>query len=309
MLTSEVVSLFLHNRKFKNSASGETIKTYTYALGIFTRFMEDRNKIAYSSISRVDIAAFNEHIRQELDTGAWSLSKYLLVIKTLKAMFHWMEQDDDCKEEELKSWRSRMPKGAKAPKRERIPSVSDLKQWMRTFNTKTMTGLRDYMMFCVMLETGVRRGELATLRVQNVQIDRKLIYVNGKTGDRIVTITDALADRLRAYLRKKEHTTYGKSPYLFPSRMNMEQPVNAQYITQTFRRIAKAANLPKLTPHTLRHSFCTYFLINGGDVESLRLQSGHKTYDSMLHYLHLAKVGGGHAAQMMERVSPLKMIR
>jgi site-specific recombinase XerD len=308
MLVREVTELFLHNRKFQLRASVETIKTYTYALKQFIEFMEDRGKATYQTINRVDILAFNEHIRKQLDDGAWSLSKYVLVIKTLKAMFRWMEKDDDCKEEELKSWRDRLPKGAKAPKRDHIPSTIDLKTWQRAFNTKTTTGFRDYMMFSVMLETGVRRGELATIQDKNVQLDRNLIYVTGKTGDRIVTITKELADRLKAYMRKKKTGPFAESPYLFPSRMNLSQPVNAQYVTQVFRRIKKKLGLPKLTPHTLRHAFCTYYLINGGNVENLRVQSGHKTYSSMLHYMHLAKVGGKQAAAELEKASPLKML-
>lgn len=147
MLVREVVELFLHNRKFKMQASQATIKAYAYALKVFTSFMEEQcNRTAYQQISRLDIASFSEHLRGELGAGHWSLSKYLLILKTLKAMFRWMETDEDCREEELKSWRERLPKGAKTPKRDYIPSMTDLKKWQRAFNTKTVSGLRNYMM-------------------------------------------------------------------------------------------------------------------------------------------------------------------
>lgn len=309
MLIREVIELFLHNRKIKMGASKETIKTYTYALKIFTEYMEvQRSRTSYDQISRVDFVAFTEFIRGELNDKLWSMSKYLLVLKTLKCMFRWMEQDDDCKEEGLKSWRERLPKGAKAPKRDYIPSPADLKRWQRAFNTRSATGLRNYMMFSVMLETGVRRGELATIKVKNLQLDRNLIYVTGKTGDRIVVISKELSDRLRMYLRKKEHSVYKESEYLFPSRTSLHEPTSPQYISQIFRKLRAKLGLPNLTPHTLRHAFATYYLINGGSVENLRVQTGHTTYSSMLHYMHLAKVGGKQAADELEKASPLKML-
>ncbi len=309
MLVREVAELFLHNRKFQMGARPETIKTYTYALKIFSSFMEEkRNRTAYEQINRLDIITFAEHIRGQLDAGAWSLSKYLLVLKTLKCMFRWMEKDDDCQEEGLKSWRDRLPKGAKCPKRDHIPSPIDLRKWQKAFNTRSATGLRNYMMFSVMLETGIRRGELSSITVRNLQLDRNLIYVTGKTGDRIVTITKELSDRLRMYLRKKERSIYKDSEYLFPSRTSLNEPTNPQYISQIFRKMKAKYGLPDLTPHTLRHSFCTYYLMNGGSVENLRVQSGHQTYSSMLHYMHLAKVGGKQAAAELEKASPLKML-
>lgn len=309
MLVREVVELFIHNRKFQMGARPDTIKAYTYALKIFTDFMEvDRNRNDYQQISRIDIAAFTEHMRANLDGKEWSLSKYLLILKTLKCMFRWMEKDDDCREEQLKSWRERMPKGRKAPARDFIPSPADLKKWQKAFNTRSTTGLRNYMMFSVMLETGIRRGELSSILVRNLQLDRNLIYVTGKTGDRIVTITQELGERLRVYLRKKERSAYRESPYLFPSRSSMMEPTSPQYISQIFRKMQKRLGLPKITPHTLRHSFSTYYLMNGGSVENLRVQTGHQTYSSMLHYMHLAKVGGQQAAAELEKASPLRML-
>jgi integrase len=310
MLISEVTEMFLHNRKYQMGARPETIKTYTYALKVFSKYMEDvRNRGVYQEISRLDMISFTEHIRGELDSGRWSLSKYLLILKTLKAMFRWMEKDDDCREEELKSWRERLPKGGKVPKRERIPSTIELKQWQKAFNTKTATGLRNYMMFSVMLETGMRRGELANIKVSDLHLDRSLIHIpDGKTGSRAVTITSMLADKIRAYLKRRSRSAYKESPYLFPSRTSLEKPTNPQYITQVFRRLKKELGLPNLTPHTLRHAFCTYYLANGGSVENLRMQTGHTTYSAMLHYMHLAKVGGKQAVSELEKASPLKML-
>ena len=309
MLIRDVVELFLHNRKHQMSAAPATITTYRYALKPFVEFMEGRDRLDYAAINRLDIAAFSEFVRDNLDAGRWSKSRYLLVVKCLKAMFHWIAKDEDCREDGMKSWADRMPKGGTTPRREYIPSPADLKLWQKAFKTGSNTGLRDYLMFSVLLETGMRRGEMANLKVDNVQFDQKIIYIpTGKQGARVVNMTSVLADRLKMYLKRRERSDTKSCPYLFPSQDWVEGEQNPQFVSKVFRRVKKRLGLPNLTPHTLRHAFCTYFLVNGGNLESMRSQSGHKTYSSMLHYLHLAKVGGKMQQEEMEKISPLKML-
>lgn len=288
------------------NATEETIKTYKYALKHFVSFMEDRGRTTYSEITRMDIVAFVEHARSSYDTDVWSKSRYALVIKTLKVMFRWIGKDDDCRDEGLKSWCDRMPKGVAVPKRETIPSSVDLVRWQKAFNTRTVTGLRDYILFSVLMETGMRRGELVSIKVEHLQFDSGMIWIpKGKEGSRTVTMTKSLADRLKMYLKKREKSYMAGSPYLFPSRRSLEEPTNAQYISQIFRAMIRKHKLPRITPHFLRHSFCTQYLVRGGGIEGMRVESGHKTYSSLLHYLHLAKVGNAEHKAETERVSAI----
>lgn len=310
MLIRDVVDMFVSHRKNNLNVAPETVKTYRYATKHFIDFMEEtRNRTSYLDITRVDIAAFNEYLKVELDKGNWSRSRFLLVVKTLKAMFRWIEEDDDCKDEKLRSWRTKMPKGGKYPRREYIPSVDDLKAWHKSFNTRTATGLRDYMIFTMLLETGMRRGEIANLKEEHVMFGTRTIYIpDGKTGSRTISMTPQLADLVKTYLRRRSHSHLAKSPYLFPSKTRADKPTDAQYISQIFRRAKKRIGLPNITPHTLRHAFSTYYLVNGGSEEGLRVNTGHKTYDSMIHYMHLAKVHGKKQKQEMEKASLLKML-
>lgn len=311
MLIKEVVDLFIQQRRTQLNVAPATARAYRYALYQLVDFMEDtRGRTSYQEISRLDIGAWNEFIKNELDAGRWSKSRYLLIVKTLKVFFRWIEEDEDCKEEELKSWRTKMPRGGKTPRREYIPSPDELRGWQKSFNTKTMTGLRDYLIFHTLLETGMRRGELATLKVEHVMLGTGTMYVSGKTGPRTIQVSSLLSDLIKTYLKKREKSkVLAGSPYMFPSKRNLVQPANAQYITKIFCRCRKKTGLAKITPHTLRHAFATYYLINGGGTEGLRMNTGHKTYDAMMHYTHLAKVQGTHQKEEMEKASPMRMLR
>jgi site-specific recombinase XerD len=310
MLIRDVIDLFIQNRRNNLGAAKSTVETYRYALKQFADFMEDnRNRVTYEEINRVDIAAFNEHLKDVQESGAWSRSKFLLVVKVLKVMFGWIESDDDCKEDGLKSWKAKMPKGGKTPMREFIPSHKELGDWQRAFNTNTVCGIRDKLIFSTLMETGMRRGELCTLKVEHVMLGTSTMYVNGKTGPRTIAITPELAALIKTYLKKRARTVLGKSPYLLPSTKSLDKPVDADYITKVFRRVRQRTGLAHVTPHTLRHAFCTYYQINGGSIESMRVNTGHKTYEAMIHYMHLAKVHGKQQHDDMAKGSLLKMLR
>jgi site-specific recombinase XerD len=311
MLVRDVVDLFISHRKNVMGVAPETVKAYRYALRHFTDFIEkSRSKLNYEEINRLDISCFTEYIKTELDAGHWSRSRYLMIVRVLKVFFGWIETDEECKEDGLKSWKAKMPKGGADPRREYIPSIDELRIWQKSFNTKTPTGLRDYMVFTILLETGMRRGELLSLKEEHVLFGTQTIYIpSGKTGARTIAMSPQLADLMKMYLKRKKRTHFAASPYLFPAKSNITQPTNGHYISQIFNRLKKRTGLPNITPHTLRHAFATYFLVNGGGTESLMVNTGHKTYNSLGHYLHLAKVHGQKQHEEMEKVSLLKMLK
>ena len=54
--------------------------------------------------------------------------------------------------------------------------------------------------------------------------------------------------------------------------------------------IKKAYNLDKnISFHTLRHSFATYYLMNGGNIITLKSMMGHSHLDTTNRYLHIAQ--------------------
>lgn len=312
MLIYEVIDLFIYNRRnglagSKGKASPNTLHAYKYALRPFCEFLESRDKVAYKEISAVDVRAFVEHINELLSTGKWSRSRFLIVLKVMKAWFRFIETDEDCKEEELKSFRTKLPVGSAFPRRDHIPSPSEMKQWKKAFRMDTVLGLRNWVIFCTLLETGMRRSELVGLKLEHLQLDNRTIYIpDGKTGSRTVAVTEILARHIATYLKKRAKSNFADSPYLFAS-CKAEVPTG-NMITKVFRKLRKDKNLPYITPHTMRHAFCTYYLSNGGSTERLRNMTGHKTYTAMLHYMHLAKVSGSGQKEELERVSPLRML-
>lgn len=62
------------------------------------------------------------------------------------------------------------------------------------------------------------------------------------------------------------------------------------YCTEFFDRIKKKYNLPDIIVfHSLRHSFATYFLMNGGDLIVLQTLMGHRNINTTRRYIHFSQ--------------------
>jgi integrase/recombinase XerD len=137
---------------------------------------------------------------------------------------------------------------------------------------------RDRAILTLLIDTGARAAEVATLRWQDVKTDT--IYVQGKVGQREIPISDE-TKRLMSSIRQPG------DDYVF---MSNRGPLTRHGIYRIVRRYFTMAGIsgPKLGPHRLRHTFGKNYLVAGGDVRSLQLIMGHSHITSTERYSSLA---------------------
>jgi integrase/recombinase XerD len=141
----------------------------------------------------------------------------------------------------------------------------------------------------VLYGTGMRRSEVARLKLSHIDSRRMIIrVVEGKGGkDRDLPLSPALLETLRAHWRWLKPQTY-----LFPSRMHRdsERPITDKVVWLACIEAAKLAGIRKrVTPHTLRHSFATHLLEAGTDLRTIQLLLGHEDLETTARYLHLSQ--------------------
>ena len=150
------------------------------------------------------------------------------------------------------------------------------------FLNKKENSLRDYCMFHLMLDCGLRRSEVIHLRPDNLTGNHMLQVCNSKFNkSRIVLLPEFLEKSITNYLRVDER------PYLFLDRHN-SNPVTENTFRKLFDTLRKSTGIKRLHPHLLRHTFATSYLYFGGNMEMLRLLLGHADYNITKTYLHLA---------------------
>ncbi len=139
--------------------------------------------------------------------------------------------------------------------RRKLPKILSQEEVARLIEASS--GLFERTLLMVLYGTGMRRAEVARLKVADIDSRRMVIHVvNGKGGkDRDLPLSPALLETLRAYWRWMKPRTY-----LFPSRMHRdcEQPVTDKVVWRACTVAAKRADIRKVTPHLVRHSWATF---------------------------------------------------
>ena len=133
--------------------------------------------------------------------------------------------------------------------------------------------------------TGLRRSEVAHLRVSDIDSARMTIFVQGKgKKDRVVMLSPILLDTLRQYWR------LAKPKYwLFPGR-TPDQPISENDVFAVFHNAVRRAGITKhVSPHSLRHSFATHLLEAGVDLRTIQLLLGHRSLKTTARYLHVSQ--------------------
>jgi len=145
------------------------------------------------------------------------------------------------------------------------------------------------MILMTLYATGVRRAELANLRVSDIDSKRMVVRIQGGKGlkDREVMLSKVLIEALREHWLR-----YQPKEWLFPGGNNhtYAKPITTKVAWQACRQAAKRCGLEKkVHPHVLRHCFATHLLDDGTDLRTIQLLLGHSSLEQTARYLHVSK--------------------
>ena len=135
---------------------------------------------------------------------------------------------------------------------------------------------RDRAIIGLLLDTGMRVAELATLTWQKVS--NTGVEIHGKTGSRFVPLSEQSKELMEG-LGDGHHIWTG-----------LQGPLTVYGVQQAVRRTMYRARIlpPKAGPHLLRHTFGRLYVLNGGDVFSLQRLMGHTNITSTMIYVHMS---------------------
>lgn len=141
--------------------------------------------------------------------------------------------------------------------------------------------LRNYIMFHLMLDCGLRRQEVINLNIEDVQDNCIVIHNSKYNKSRIVPLPKWLHYYIDDYIGVDDRKS---GPLL----LNVSgERISADSIRKVFYNMSKTLHI-KVHPHLLRHTFATSYIAGGGNLEFLRLLLGHASYNITQRYLHLA---------------------
>lgn len=145
--------------------------------------------------------------------------------------------------------------------------------------------------------SGLRSGEIVTLRKEDLDWERQKIWIRHGKGnkDRLVTFPISLQRILKVYL--DQHKSH--APWLFGGQEKGTH-ISATSLARVFKRcLLKAGLSQRYKLHSLRHSYATHLLDAGTDVRLIKELLGHSDIKTTLIYTHISD------KTLSEIISPL----
>lgn len=146
---------------------------------------------------------------------------------------------------------------------------------------------RDVAILMLLLDTGLRAGELCRMRTDELDLIGRRATVLGKGNKvRSVYFGQEAGRAVRAYLRDEK-----RDPEDVVFRTEDGEPFCPNTLLQLVNRLGEAARISgvRCSPHTLRHTFAVSFLRAGGNVFSLQQMLGHTSLTMTRRYVSLAE--------------------
>jgi len=152
---------------------------------------------------------------------------------------------------------------------------------------QNLKGLRDRAIIEMLYSSGVRVGELISLKIKDMDFKGKTVNVLGKgKKERLLPVTSQAIDSIENYLMKRPGGEE-KDSIIF---CNLKgEPLTERGVQYIIDMLARNCGIyRKITPHMLRHSFATHFLENGMNLRYLQALLGHSNLSTTEIYTHLS---------------------
>ena len=236
------------------------------------------------SLQQVDLAMLSEFLAGEKERGLAPGSMKLVVV-ALKIFFRFLK---------MRSLNDRDPAELlPLPRLTQFLPESLNQNEVRRLLESNLEGrpfpLRDRAILELFYASGLRISELAGARLENLNLQERIIRVTGKgSKTRLVPMGRIACEALERYLAVERKLMVGRKTgnEVFLSRHGKK--MTTQRIWQILKEIAAAAGIEaNVYPHLLRHSFATHLLANGADLRIIQEMLGHADIATTQIYTHV----------------------
>lgn len=191
--------------------------------------------------------------------------------------------------------------GVETPKKERNTRSYLVPQEYHSVLSAAGGNSRDYAIFQVFLQTGLRVSELCALHLGDLELNARpypLLHVRLGKGMRARTLAleKKAVQALKNYLAQRGHSL---TEAVFLNYTG--EAISERGVRKVVAKYVRAAGISKkVSPHSLRHTFATQKAEKGVSTYQLQEWLGHSNLNTTQIYVHLSKQSGG---KVMEQTS------
>lgn len=274
MTISSSISDFLVEQSVRGN-SRRTLKDYRNKLGYFQAYVGD---VELDQITLQICKSYYLYLCDSMENSI-SIQAY---VRSLRAYLNWLYSEEYISEDICRKFK--LPKA----KRPIIDVLTDreIRRLYDCFPGDTFVDRRNRVIVSLMLDAGLRLGEVVTAKRSRLHLEERVIIVDGKGNkQRAVAFGLQTQEYLRQYL---EICPQDNFLIIKVSASSRPERIQESTLKQLFRKLKIRSGIDRLHPHLLRHTFATRYLENGGNIYSLQLLLGHTSLEMVKRYLHLA---------------------
>ena len=126
---------------------------------------------------------------------------------------------------------------------------------------ESFDGVRNKAIILVLVDCGLRLGELLNIKMGDINVEQQVMKVDGKTGERVVRYGTTTAKALKQYQNLRSRVNgHNDSLWLTGKGVTLKD----SSVETLFIKLARKTGI-HVHPHLLRHTFATMWLKNGGE--------------------------------------------
>jgi site-specific recombinase XerD len=279
MTTTQALQIFLRALEGQNF-SPKTLRAYGDDLTQFLKFVE-KNRVDWDSpmrFDRADIEGFMQYLAAQRRTGVTRVRK----LAAIRKFFTFLEENKI-----IAANPANAVKGARREEKE--PNIL-FKEQYKALLYEASDNIRDYAIIQTFLQTGIRLSELVNLKLEDVDLEHRILTVRQGKGkkDRQIPLVDEAIKALRNYLRYRNTELIVDDDTFFLAKNGTSMNVSTvKYLVAKY--VKKAGIRKKVSVHTLRHTFGAHKADKHMSLATLQELMGHKKKETTLKYIHLAK--------------------
>lgn len=260
-----LIAQFISNLEAQGK-SHNTIIAYKKDLEQFMGYCASISIDDVRLIKKEDIDGFIHKLLQDNYTRKSASRK----LNSIRTFFRYLKNNDIIKQNP--SLEVSHPKYTQNPPR----ILSKLEY--RALRDVAKEDLRTYAIVEILLQTGVRIGELAEIKLSDIKDDKLIV------GKREIPLNKAVKKAIEDYIKVRYQT---KSDYLFVTKTG--KPLLVRNIRSIITRCFREVGIEEAKVQDLRNTFIAYQLMSGASISYISRIVGHKRLSSTEKYLDLVK--------------------
>ena len=276
------IDAFFDYRQDIYEISNQTLKSNRVDLALFENFIRCRKQNTIDGPAVVD---FQYHLKKQRKNCGGSINRKIF---TLRSYANFLKLYDAKNAASLPFYDVlKIRQGYLC--RPNALTPGQIRIFFKTIDDSTILGIRDYAVYALMYQLGLRVGEVHSLDLQSLDFENAKITVMGKgRRPRTLHLNEELIEILTHYIAVRElFFNSWLTNALFVSKKGNRLAIRT--MEDNFKKILLQTNfkLPfNVTCHTLRHSLASH--LNDNDVDVLVIQSilGHASPRSTDPYIH-----------------------